>query len=449
MTAVAENSSSRNPQRTAEPALIVSSDGHAMAEMKDYRPYLPRELRAAFDDFLVLYARHGLRSSDPEWLGNRLDPDEVEKWRHDVVEQSRLAGDSDPHARIAEMDRDGRAAEILFPDFGRPFELGTPIRESLIGYDRKPEQVAAGLPAHNRWLADFVSVAPERFGGMANVDFDDVEGAMAEIRWARDAGLRGVLLPAFDEERPLFSLEFDPIWGLLEDLEMPLNCHVGASSVSNRLFPLKAMQAAPHPACVLPLFNAQTGFFTHQILNHLIWGGVLERHPRLTVVFTEFGSSWVEGALLNMDYSYDGSYLRRDVREVIRSRPSEYFARQCYLGSSIFSRAEIAERHKIGLNKMMLGMDYPHHEGTWAAGPGTLAYLQATLGANAVPADEARMLLADNAIGVWNLDRAVLRPIADRIGPSMHDVLTPPAEPLYPRGDINKPLSSSFGGVGS
>jgi len=46
-------------------------------------------------------------------------------------------------------------------------------------------------------------------------------------------------------------------------------------------------------------------------------------NPRLTVVFTEFGSSWVEGALLNMDYSYDGSYLRRDVREVIRSRPSE------------------------------------------------------------------------------------------------------------------------------
>jgi len=150
-----------------------------------------------------------------------------------------------------------------------------------------------------------------------------------------------------------------------------------------------------------------------------------------------------------MDYSYDGSYLRRDVRNVIKSRPSEYFARQCYLGSSIFSRAEIAERHKIGLNKMMLGMDYPHHEGTWAAGPGTLSYLQATLGACAVPPDEARMLLADNAIGVWHLDREVLGPIADRIGPAMSDILTPPEEPLYPRGDINKPLSSSFGGVGS
>jgi predicted TIM-barrel fold metal-dependent hydrolase len=449
MTAAVEDSTSSATQYVDDHVLIVSSDGHAMAEMADYKPYLPQRLLAAFDEFLVRYAEHGLRSSDPEWLSNRLDPEEVERWQHDVVDESRLAGDSDPRARIAEMDRDGRTAEILFPDFGRPFELGTPIRESLLGYERNPEHIAAGLPAHNRWLADFVSVAPERFGAMANIDFDDVESAVAEIRWARDAGLRGVLLPAFDEERPLFSPDFEPIWSLLEELEMPLNCHVGASSISNRLFSLKAMQAAPHPACVLPLFNAQTQFFTHQILNHLIWGGVLERHPRLTVVFTEFGSSWVAGALLNMDYSYEGSYLRRDVRSVLRSKPSEYFARQCYLGSSIFSRAEINARHDIGLDKMMLGMDYPHHEGTWAAGPGTLAYLQATLGSCAVPADEARMLLADNAIRVWGLDRAVLRPIADRIGPLMSEVLTSPADQLYPRGDVNKPLSSSFGGVGS
>jgi len=432
-----------------ERALIVSSDGHAMAEMVDYKPYLPRRFHAAFDEFLKVYTEHGLRSSDPEWLSNRLDPDEVDKWRNDVVAEGRLVGDSNPQARIAEMDRDGRSAEILFPDFGRPFELGTPIRESLVGYVRRPEQIAAGFPAHNRWLADFISIAPERFGAMANVSFDDVDAAIAEINWARAAGLRGVLLPAFDEERPLFAPEFDRIWSTLEDIDMPLNCHVGASSVSNRLFPLKAVQAAPHAACVLPLFNAQTQFFTHQILNQMIWGGVLERHPRLQVIFTEFGSSWVVGALHNMDYTYDGSYLRRDVRSVIRSKPSEYFARQCYLGSSIFSRAEISQRGEIGVDKMMLGMDYPHHEGTWAAGPGTAAYLRATVGACAVPADEARMLLAENAIRVWGFDRDALQPIAERVGPPMGEILAAPDEEFYPRGDVNKPLTSSFGGVGS
>ena len=121
----------------------------------------------------------------------------------------------------------------------------------------------------------------------------------------------------------------------------------------------------------------------------MIWGGVLQRHPKLRVVFTEFGSSWVAGALVNMDYTYEGSYLRRDVHSVLPHKPSEYFARQCFLGSSIFSRAEVGARHEIGIDKMMLGMDYPHHEGTWAAGPGTLAYIQATIGACAVPADEA------------------------------------------------------------
>ena len=147
MTATAEDSTSSATQYVDDHVLIVSSDGHAMAEMADYKPYLAQRLHAAFDEFLVRYAEHGLRSSDPEWLSNRLDPEEVERWQHDVVDESRLAGDSDPMARIAEMDRDGRTAEILFPDFGRPFELGTPIRESLLGYERNSEHIAAELPA--------------------------------------------------------------------------------------------------------------------------------------------------------------------------------------------------------------------------------------------------------------------------------------------------------------
>ena len=66
-------------------------------------------------------------------------------------------------------------------------------------------------------------------------------------------------------------------------------------------------------------------------------------------------------------------------------KPSEYFDRQCALGSSIFSLAEMEARHEIGIDKMMLGFDYPHHEGAWAAGPGLVPYIQATLGVAKVP----------------------------------------------------------------
>jgi hypothetical protein len=146
----------------------------------------------------------------------------------------------------------------------------------------------------------------------------------------------------------------------------------------------------------------------------------------------------VAALLADMDYGYDGSYLRRDIRDALPVRPSEYFERQCYLGSSIFSRAEIDGRHRIGVGKMMLGQDYPHHEGTVHSG--TLRYLQATLGAASVAEDEARMMLGETAATVFGFDRTALAPFTNRLAVTVHDVLRPPNEVFFPRGDVNKPF---------
>src|SRR5262249_5152636 len=96
-------------------------------------------------------------------------------------------------------------------------------------------------------------------------------------------------------------------------------------------------------------------------------------------------------------------------------------------------------------DKMALGFDYPHQEGAWAAGPGPVAYLQATLGAASVPPAEARKLLGENAADVWKFDLDVLRPIADKVGPPMETVLTPARTDEYPRGDVHKPLGTGLG----
>ena len=47
----------------------------------------------------------------------------------------------------------------------------------------------AGLQAHNRWLADFCDDAPGRRAGVAQILLNDVDAAVAEVRWAREAGL--------------------------------------------------------------------------------------------------------------------------------------------------------------------------------------------------------------------------------------------------------------------
>jgi predicted TIM-barrel fold metal-dependent hydrolase len=404
--------------------------------MEDYRPYLPARVHEEFDAFCKLYNEVGTHSFDLRALRERLDPDQVEDWEETVVKPGRLAGNWDPHSRIEHQDRDGVSAEVVIPDFGVPFELYPPLMSYVKGYKRTPEQISLGGRAYNRWLADFCSTAPDRLGGMAMVSFVDVPAAVEEIRWARDAGLKGLMLPMFDETSPVFDSRFEPIWDVLEELDMIANSHIAISSTTTHV---PAMSSELHPAAAMPMFNRTNVFFCHEILTHMIWGGVFERHPRLQLVMTEQGSGWVVGDLENMDWVYEQSYQRRDVREAVRHKPSEYFERQCHLGSSLFSLAEAKARREIGVEKMMIGTDYPHHEGTWAHG--SIDYLRATLGAAQVPPEDARLMLGLNAARVFGFDVAALEPVAARVGPPLLDILTPPVEEKFPRGDVTKPLS--------
>ena len=423
-------------------ALIISSDGHASAPMREYRQYLPVKYHEEFDSFCRLWDEKGGLPSETRAIVARFDPEEVERWDQEIVATGRIDGYGNMEARLAELDRQGIAAEILFPDFGRPFEL-KPLVARLLGYSLRPELVEVGNAAYNRWLADFYSQAPDRFGAMAVASFADVDATVTEIRSAHEAGICGIVLPQFDDSAPLFDLRFDPIWATLADLGMPANCHVAISSIT-RWAP--ELVGVPHPAVAARVHIPLNFFFAHQMLGQFIWGGVLERHPDLQVVFTEMGSDWVVPELRSMDYILDGSWSRQDIRDFIRMKPSEYFARQCHLGSSIFSLAEVRARGEIGVDKMMLGMDFPHHEGAWAAAPGalTLDYLQATLGEAGVPVNEAAQMLSGNIARLFKFDTSALQPVADRIGFSYKEILTRPTTDKFPRGDVHKPTSGAF-----
>jgi predicted TIM-barrel fold metal-dependent hydrolase len=428
---------------TDDRALIISSDGHAVAHMADYRPYLPSGYHEEFDAFCEVHRKEGSRTIDPKSLSQRIDPELVEQWVKAVIEPGRTAGQSDPEQRLKELDHEGIAGEVIFPDFGLPFELYPPLIAAIRGYAVSPDKVEVANQAHNRWLADFCAAAPERLAGLGVVSFVDVDATVEELRWMKNAGLAGIVLPAVDENVPFFHQRYEPIWSTLEELEMPVATHTAISSVTKHMA-TGTLTSVPHPGCALPIMTAQAFFFTQQILTHLVWGGVLERHPNLHIALTEQGSGWVISALKGMDYSWESSYLRRDVREVIRRRPSEYFARQVHMGSSLFSLAEAKARHEIGIDKICIGMDYPHHEGTWGSGPGTLCYLRATLGAAGVTPDEARQMLGGNAAALWHFDEQALQPVVDRIGLPMADILTPPTEEYFPRGDVHKPLATAF-----
>lgn len=428
---------------STERALIVSSDGHATAQMRDYRPYLNPAMREDFDAFCLEFEKVGMTTVNPKSLANRIDPELVQQWVDSVLAENRVAGQWDPALRLHELDREGISAEVIFPDFGLPFELHPPLVAAILGYTRTPEQVEAANHAYNRWLVDFCNYAPARLNGLAVLSFADVDATVAELHWARENGLVGFVLPAMEDDFPVYHPKFEPVWDAVEQTGLVMCTHTAISSITKHMTP-GALQAVPHPACAAPIMTAQTYFNTQQILTHMVWGGVLERHPDLHMSLTEQGTGWVVSALRGMDYSWEQSYLRRDVREIVKHPPSFYFRRQVHMGSSLFSRAEAETREQIGVDKIMIGADYPHHEGTWGAGPGTTEYLRATLGAAGVPADDARRMIGGNAIATFGLDGTALRAVADGIGHALDAALQPPDAEYFPRGDVHKPLATAF-----
>jgi len=377
-------------------------------------------------------------ATDPRALKPRLDPEMYQEWDELVAVPGKLDAYWNPAHRLALLDAEGIAGEVLFHDFATPFVMSNPGRAAMRGLAAASEdQLAAGRRAYNRWVADFVATAPQRWRPMLACSFRDVDALIEEVHWAKEHGFAGISLPIVPDTDRVYQAQYDRVYSALEDTGLVLNLHVAISNAT------PVYTGAPNITASAAMVGNEMMIAARQLLPQLLFGGVLERHPRMKVVFTEMQSDWVVGSLRRMDYSYNGSALRHDIRDVAPLRPSEYWQRQCYLGSSLFSRAEIGARHAIGVNKMMLGMDMPHHEGAWWHG--TQCYLQATLGAEGVSEAEAKTMLSETAAEVFGFDLGQLATIAERIGPETAKTLTPPTDDFaatgdLSRGDLNRPL---------
>jgi hypothetical protein len=86
---------------------------------------------------------------------------------------------------------------------------------------------------------------------------------------------------------------------------------------------------------------------------------------------------------------------------------------------------------------LMYGVDFPHPEGSWQR---TLLWLQCIFGESEASEAEMRSVVGQTAIDVYRLDREALRPVTDRVGPTVADVLRPPPEVIAPallgRGNV-------------
>jgi len=91
----------------------------------------------------------------------------------------------------------------------------------------------------------------------------------------------------------------------------------------------------------------------------MIFAGVFERHPRLTLAIVEFELAWAPNVLSSMDYTYRERHGEAIYRFKNGMLSSNFFRRNVVL-SFQEDAIGIRLRDVIGVDNMMWGSDYPH-----------------------------------------------------------------------------------------
>jgi predicted TIM-barrel fold metal-dependent hydrolase len=426
--------------------IVVSADSHVGPSVTpQLRAYCEPGYLDDFDAFVTEMERHGLlswRSSEAGKAGRdeswSMGKSRAELGKEQAQEFGRAAGIrnadqvdagflqrsydaslvpglQDPSARLADMDRAGVAAAVIYHGGlnGQSVPFST---TGLItwGHSRYNHLEPVGVRIYNRWLADFVSEAPERHVGIAHIPVSDLGACVREIEWAAGAGLKGINLPAPRADLPMLNdPAWEPVWAACEDTGLSLNTHGGGGEH----YPFTGPGAQA-------MYMMETTWRTRRAVWVMILSGVLERHPGLKLVMTEQWMHWAGDVVADMDGLYTGpggSALRAHLPRP----PSEYFRGHCFIGASFLSNweAKFGIEHDLVANTMW-GDDYPHAEGTW---PHTRDAMRFTF--CDIEPRYTRRYLSDTAIEVYGLDRPKLEQVAAEIGPTVAELSTPCSVP--------------------
>ena len=178
----------------------------------------------------------------------------------------------DPDLRVKRMD-----------DAGIDFQVLSPNPLTYFHFIEAPEAIAF-CRRHNDVLAQVVRRYPERFAGFAALPLQDPVAACDElVRTVEELGMWGGYIGT-DGPRPLDSPDFDPLYETCVKLDVPLFVHPGPAGLDG-----------PPGDPNLRRFDLDLviGFAAQETIAvaTLIYGGVMERHPKLDVCISHGGGA--------------------------------------------------------------------------------------------------------------------------------------------------------------
>ena len=284
-----------------------------------------------------------------------------------------------PKRRLIDMDTDGVDKAVLFTT--TDFPVNTPMALDL---------KAALIRAFNDWAIDEVSQCEGRVRFIGLMTLDDIDEGLREIkRMSSHPEVTGFFMPDLPGETPWCDPALDPVYDLLaqEDLACCFHGFPKPEHSAFRKWWNQGFAVIPH-ALDFPfaLFSA---------MSTIIFGGTLERHPKLRVGFYEGNVGWVPWFLSRLDDHAVGRQKDFYAGRSLSLKPSEYFLRQCWVAADP-DEAELKHAAEwTGGGNILFNTDYPHIDAPF---PGSV---DAFLDKQHLPEDTFRKILWDNPVEIY------------------------------------------------
>ncbi len=261
-------------------------------------------------------------------------------------------GASDPGARLRDMDALGIDQALLFPTF---FLEYFPLTQDA-------EAAAALARAYNAWALDFAKAAPKRLFPVAVLPLQDVNPAIAEAKRAAAGGFKAVLVrPVIVNRRYPTHRDFLPLWRELADLGLVACVHPSPGP------------AAPEMDAAAPFIervaaNLDLGHRIAEVaaptidsaafLLGLMTEGLLEKFPKLRVVFAHAGATWLPLALEKA-----GTYLWLSHQEdPVSLEPQRVFERGRHAVTFDTGEGSVRRMPEAFERVAAWGSRYPNHD---------------------------------------------------------------------------------------
>jgi len=219
------------------------------------------------------------------------------------------------------------------------------------------------LETCNRWLADICATSDGRLLPVSALDYADLDWAVAELTRMRARGSRIFLIPAYPVNGiPPIHPSWDRIWSAATDLGMAPMLHTGFEHM--RFDPGWANNGGD-----VTLLRQIGGSHRHvapmTLLNAMIYGGVFERHPKLTILLAEVGVGWLPFLYREIDDRIAPTAELFLGKWKYPSKPSEYLARHVRAtplnGGNDRPLPRIME--ELPDDMILFSSDFPHFEG--------------------------------------------------------------------------------------